>query len=381
MSTPPLRKKLPVNPSLEHLQKQAKRRAKQNPTLPLASVQLQLAQEYGCKNWAELAHVVATMSRGADQLVNVKKEVEPLPKAARRRDLAEVRRILASGQYTPHDLDFALGSAMCYGPPETWPVRKEIGDLLLEHGADPDGQFGSAYGPLVFATGECIQPEGLRYLIEAGADVSFAPIKTKYGEHCPLSLILGTYGRGDNDRKHRYLDLLLQHRPYVPPEVTPAVLAIHRGQAEPLDQLLQREPELARRTFADLPYGNIALRGGTSLHCALEFDELACAEVLLKHGADLNARAEFIDGVGGQTPLFHAVASLSTESFPALEAVCRHASEPPDLSIRATFRRFDKVWPPVTAAEFAEQLAAESEPPRPETAAEKIALLHRLAAR
>lgn len=41
--------------------------------------------------------MVETMSRGADQLVNVKKKIEPLPRAARHRDLTEIRRILESG--------------------------------------------------------------------------------------------------------------------------------------------------------------------------------------------------------------------------------------------------------------------------------------------
>ena len=66
MKTPQQRKKLPVNPSIEHLQKQAKRRTKQNPSLQLAAAQHQLAQEYGCTNWAALAQVVETMSRRHD---------------------------------------------------------------------------------------------------------------------------------------------------------------------------------------------------------------------------------------------------------------------------------------------------------------------------
>lgn len=361
MHSPSSRKKLPVHPSLEHLQKQAKRRVKQNPGLSLAAAQQALAQEYGCKNWADLARVVATMARGADQLVNVKKEVEPLPKAARQRDVAEIRRILASGHYTPHDLDSALANAMWYGPPETWSVRKELGDLLLEHGADPDGQAGSAYGPIVFGTGECIQPEGLLYLIEAGADVSFAPVKTKYGEHCPLSLILGTYARGENERKHRYLDILLAHRPYIPPEVTPPVLAIHRGHAKELGGLLDREPALIERRFADLPYGNVALRGATLLHCAVEFGENECIEELLRRGADINARAEIVDGIGGQTPIYHAFASLRDGSFPTLALLLARCGNRIDFSCRATFRRHGDVPEhAMTPLEFAERFAPEA---------------------
>src|SRR5262245_62982123 len=65
MSTPRPRKRLPVNPSLEHLKKQAKRLAARDPSMQLADAQHRLAHEYGCKSWAELAHVVETMGRGA----------------------------------------------------------------------------------------------------------------------------------------------------------------------------------------------------------------------------------------------------------------------------------------------------------------------------
>ena len=60
-NTPPQRK-LPINPSLEHLQKQAKDRVKENPSLQLAAAQHQIAQEYGFKNWAELAQAVKELS-------------------------------------------------------------------------------------------------------------------------------------------------------------------------------------------------------------------------------------------------------------------------------------------------------------------------------
>src|SRR5690606_3742587 len=46
----------------------------------------------------------------------------------------------------------------------------------------------------------------------------------------------------------------------------------------------------------------------TLLHICAEFNHVACAEVLVKRGADINAIAgsdEF--GFGGQTPIFHTV--------------------------------------------------------------------------
>src|SRR5262249_48055336 len=109
MSTPQggPRKRLPVNPSLENLKKQAKRMTRSLPEL-----EQQLAVEYGCRNWVELTHVVETMSRGATETVNVKAEREPLPAAANRSDLEAVRRILRDGPFTQHDLDLALARAV-----------------------------------------------------------------------------------------------------------------------------------------------------------------------------------------------------------------------------------------------------------------------------
>jgi len=64
MSMPPEHKKLPPQPSLEHLRKQAKRLAKSSSELDLAHAQHQLAQEYGFKNWTELADYVSDIEEG-----------------------------------------------------------------------------------------------------------------------------------------------------------------------------------------------------------------------------------------------------------------------------------------------------------------------------
>ncbi len=75
MSNAPQRKKLPANPSLEHLHKQAKRLVKLTPGLQLAAAQHQLAQEYGDKNWAELARAVKAIARLQDPLADQSRQV------------------------------------------------------------------------------------------------------------------------------------------------------------------------------------------------------------------------------------------------------------------------------------------------------------------
>jgi len=381
MTTPSQSKKLPVNPSFEHLQKQAKRRAKQSPSLPLATVQHQMAREYGCKTWAELKQRVETMSRRHD--LTPHKNYEPLPKAARVGDLITVSRLLRESDFTQHDLDQSLAHALWYGDDATWPDRRVLADLLLDHGADPGGQYGSGgYGPIVFGTGECLRPLSLEYLIAAGANVSFPPVQTKYGLQCPLSHALGTYLRGRNADKHRYIEILLAHGGHRPESVTLPMLAIHRGDARQLGELLDREPSLVTQTFPTMPFGNMALRGGTLLHGAVEFGENECIDVLLRCGANINATAEVIDGLGGQTAVFHAIATNRDGNFGTLVHLAKQTGNLIDLAVRATFRRFG-VAPvtPVTPLEFAAQAAQSDDASRRTKITEERAILQGLAAK
>lgn len=362
-SSQPARKRLPVKPSEENLRKQAKRRAKLEGT-QLAEAQHRLAHEYGCHNWAELMHVVEVMNRGADQLAFVQRKVEPLPASVRTRDVAKVREILSSGQFTQHDLDAGLAHAAWYGGDDSvvLKTRRALFDLLLDHGADPDGQYGSAYGPIIFGTGECLDPHGLQWLIDAGADVTFSPVETKYGRQCALSYWLGTYVRGRNETKHRGIQILLEHGAFLPPEVAPPILAIHRGDAELLGDLIDRDRSLLTRPFAEMPYGNIPLAGATLLHCAVEFGEIECLNALLNHHADINIKADVLDGIGGQTPIFHAINTCGDGNFYTLEYLVQRVGQSIDMSVKATWRGSDAV--PLTPLEYSEKAQREIDPKR-----------------
>jgi len=352
------RKRLPVNPSLENLKKQAKRLAKSRPDLSLQQAQHQLALDYGCANWTELSRVVETMSRGATEATSGKHDMEPLPAAANRNDLDAVRRILSNGPFTRHDLDLALARSVL-----RFSERKAIAEALIDAGADPDGQYGANYGPIVFVTGECLDPDGLQFLIDHGADVTFPAVVTKNGGATPMSYVLGAYMRGANERKHRCIDILLRHGAAVPSEVTAPMLAIHRGDAAALAGCIDRDSSLLARRFPDMPYGNIGLRGAGLLHLATEFDELACIDVLLDRGADVNLRAVVIENVGGQSPIFHAIATIHGAGIPTLEHLVRRAGRRIDMSIRATFRLFGEAQAaPVTPLEYAESSSAPDVP-------------------
>lgn len=56
------------------------------------------------------------------------------------------------------------------------------------------------------------------------------------------------------------------------------------------------------------------------LHICAEYNHLACAEVLVKHGADINAKAGLDEnGFGGQTPIFHTVNQNENKSLDVLK--------------------------------------------------------------
>lgn len=281
----------------------------------------------------------------------------PLSAATDRNDLAAVRGLLAAG-VARADLDRALARSVL-----RFAERRAIAELLVAHGADPDGQYGGDYGPLALVTGECLDPDGMAFLAAHGAHLDFAPVATKYGEACMVGSVLGTYHRGDNARKHRCLDLLLGLRAPVPAAVGPALLALHRGDAAALARLCAGDPGLATRRFPDMPYGNTRLAGGTLLHAAVEFDEHEAIDVLLRHGADPNARSA---AGHGPTPVFHAIA-LGWEAatgwghkLATIDHLLLRCGAALDLSLRAAIQRSDQSAP--TAVMTACELAASAQP-------------------
>ena len=341
------RKRLPVKPSAEHLRKEAKKLRKQFPEKKLASIQHELAKQYGCKNWAELMHMVETMLRGSDQLANVKAQREPLPQAAREKDLEEIEKILLSGHFTQHDLDLALAQLH-------FPGGEEIAELLLENGADVNGQYGSGYGPIILGWGESLEPEGFQFMIDHGCDVTFKPIDTKYGFNSPLISVLSTYVRFPQvrEKKHKCIKILQKHGAYHPAEVTPPMMAIHQGDAAELTRFIKSDPSLIHQTFPTMPYGNVHLKGATLLHMATEFSEIECMEILLKAGADVNTRSDIIEGFGGQTPLFHAACNYSHFRAEALSFLVDRFERELDLTVSAKIKVFFEEKGPGTVLEI-----------------------------
>ena len=119
----------------------------------------------------------------------------------------------------------------------------------------------------------------------------------------------------------------------------PAVLAVLRGRVDELAALLAADPTLAHRRFPNLDIGatgmrRLTLKGATLLHVAAEFGNVEIAALLLDRGADINARATTVDhsGIGGQSPIFHAVTQFNDWGLPVAKLLVERGA---DLSLRA----------------------------------------------
>jgi Ankyrin repeat len=105
----------------------------------------------------------------------------------------------------------------------------------------------------------------------------------------------------------------------------PAVLQLLRGRLDSLAEQIDADPALVNRRFPELDCGmtggrELTLQGGTLLHVAAEYGHLTAAALLLDRGADVNARATVDEaGVGGHTPIFHAVTQFDDEGLPVTQ--------------------------------------------------------------
>ena len=158
----------------------------------------------------------------------------------------------------------------------------------------------------------------IREILDAGFDVR-QPIKGK----SMVNNLTEMYSR--SDQFPDCLRLLLERGAALDdPEIAPVLL----DDAGTLRAALRRRPALiSHRTSMVSAF--TPLDGASLLHVAAEFGNSRAARVLVKHGADIEARAA-VDksGLNGQTPIFHTVNSNDNRSAPLMRLLLEAGARP-----------------------------------------------------
>jgi ankyrin repeat protein len=109
-----------------------------------------------------------------------------------------------------------------------------------------------------------------------------------------------------------------------------ALLAVLLDDSAALEKLIADNSKIVRNKYT-LKCAYTPLYNVTLLHICAEFNHLSCAEILVKNGADINAKAGTDElGFGGQTPIFHTVNQNNNESKDVLKFLLENLA---DLSI------------------------------------------------
>ncbi|MBL7871297.1 MAG: hypothetical protein JNM78_06785 [Cyclobacteriaceae bacterium] len=97
------------------------------------------------------------------------------------------------------------------------------------------------------------------------------------------------------------------------------LLSVLSDDAATLDKHLSDTPEVIHNRYT-LRCAFTPLHEATLLHICAEFNHIACAQVLVKHGADVNSKAGLDEhGFGGQSPIFHTVNQILNQSAEMLD--------------------------------------------------------------
>jgi hypothetical protein len=168
---------------------------------------------------------------------------------------------------------------------------------------------------------EVHSPDGIRKLLGAGVSPT-DPI----GGKRPIDCLIEMYLR--SPRFAECLQVMLDAGATVGDPLLEAVLL---DDDATLRALLGESHDALRRKLSPL-CAFTSCRGVSALHICAEFNSTRCFRVLLEAGADVNARADRNGhGLGGQTPIFHAVNSIFNYCRPMMELLVEGGA---DLDIR-----------------------------------------------
>jgi ankyrin repeat protein len=213
-------------------------------------------------------------------------------------------------------------------------------ELLVAHGANVNAP-GAKHSPAIISPCDTLAPASLKWLLDHGANPNL-PNGTA------LDYLIGAYSR--STRLSECIEILLSAGGATRHD-NPLLLAILRGRLDLLAELLDADPAAIPRRFPEFTFGGgtggrrLTLKGTTLLHVAADYGNLPAAGLLLRRGADVNARAD-IDaaGIGGQSPIFHAVTQFNDWGLSVAQLLIEQGA---DLTIRAKlpghYERLDEV--------------------------------------
>jgi len=362
MSTDPqdAPRRLPDRPNLRHLKDQAKDLVDAGAAPSITAAQFAIARRYGFPSWPKLkAHV-----ESLDQIGQLKAAIDgndlprvqslmtrnpelhtaplgygkngPLTWVAECRvpweppspeRLAMAAWMIASGSDVHQGGDGPLMRAALNG------YRIPMMELLVAHGADVNAEWGGDF-PIIFASCESMDPQALEWLLNHGARPNCG---NAHGRGTALDYVIGTYARSP-ERLSACIDLLLAAGGTTRYDA-PGVLDLLRGRLDRLAERLDADPRLMHRQFPELDCGStggrrLLLQGATLLHVAAEFGRVDAARLLLDRGAGVDAPATVDEaGVGGQTPLFHAVTQWGDGGLAMTQLLVERGA---DLGVRVT---------------------------------------------
>ena len=181
-------------------------------------------------------------------------------------------------------------------------------ELLVSHGADVNALWHGHF-PIIFAPCESMDPAALKWLLDHGANPNCRDHRFEISGHqypgTALDYLIAGYARSV-ERLSACIDILLEAGGATKYDA-PGVLKLLRGRLNDLAELIDADPALVNKRSSELDCGMsggrcLTLQGGTLLHVAAEYRNLAALALLLDCGAEVNAPATVDDaGVGGQT--------------------------------------------------------------------------------